>query len=170
MLEPPPWLVDELQNRLFLLVNHLVMQEPQAQDRLKRQKGRVGIVKWRFFAIEFVVTPAGLLARAQPGVQPDLSLAVVETSPLVMLRKMLQAQKPEVRIEGDVQFAAEINWLADHLRWDMEEDLSRLIGDAPAHALAEAARGAAGALGSFVAGRTAPSATGPGQSANRREG
>jgi ubiquinone biosynthesis protein UbiJ len=39
-----------------------------------------------------------------------------------------------VRIEGDVQLAAEVNWLVDHVRWDMEEDLSRLMGDAPAHA------------------------------------
>jgi hypothetical protein len=41
-----------------------------------------------------------------------------------------------VRIAGDVQFAAEINWLVEHVRWDLEEDLSRLIGDAPAHAMA----------------------------------
>lgn len=38
--------------------------------------------------------------------------------------------KPAVSIEGDVQLAAEVAWLVDNLRWDVEEDLSRLIGDA----------------------------------------
>jgi len=49
--------------------------------------------------------------------------------------------------------AAEVNWLIDHVRWDAEEDLARLIGDAPAHTLAQAARQTMGALRSFVAKR-----------------
>ncbi|MEK9803520.1 MAG: hypothetical protein VW475_08990, partial [Curvibacter sp.] len=48
--------------------------------------------------------------------------------------------KPPVRIEGDVQLAAEVNWLVDHVRWDLEEDLARIIGDAPAHGLGQALR------------------------------
>jgi ubiquinone biosynthesis protein UbiJ len=36
------------------------------------------------------------------------------------------------------------------VRWDAEEDLARLIGDAPANAVARAARGAAQALQQFV--------------------
>jgi ubiquinone biosynthesis protein UbiJ len=39
-----------------------------------------------------------------------------------------------------VQLAAEVAWLADNLRWDIEEDLARVLGDVPAHALAQAAR------------------------------
>ena len=34
----------------------------------------------------------------------------------------------------------EVNWLADHVRWDIEEDLARVIGDAPAHTLGQVAR------------------------------
>ena len=30
-----------------------------------------------------------------------------------------------MRIAGDVQFAAEVNWLVDHVRWDVEDDLAR---------------------------------------------
>jgi ubiquinone biosynthesis protein UbiJ len=43
--------------------------------------------------------------------------------------------------------------LIDHVRWDAEEDLARLIGDAPAHTLAQSARQAMAALRSFVAQR-----------------
>ena len=39
-----------------------------------------------------------------------------------------------------MQLAAEVNWLVDHVRWDAEEDLSRIIGDAPAHSAMQALR------------------------------
>jgi ubiquinone biosynthesis protein UbiJ len=56
-----------------------------------------------------------------------------------------------VRIEGDVQLAAEVNWLVDHVRWDIEEDLARILGDAPAHALGQAARRVVDALRQLLA-------------------
>jgi ubiquinone biosynthesis protein UbiJ len=65
----------------------------------------------------------------------------------------LRGDKPAIRNEGDVQLAAEINWLVDHVRWDVEEDLARLIGDAPAHQVAQVARRAAQALRQFVGSR-----------------
>jgi ubiquinone biosynthesis protein UbiJ len=39
-LKPPAWLTQEAQNRLVLLLNHVLMQEPQAQARLTGQAGR----------------------------------------------------------------------------------------------------------------------------------
>ena len=166
-LAPPEWVIAEVQNRLILLLNHVLMQESEAQSRLFRQKGRVVRAEWRSFAINFIVTPAGLLDRAASGAMPDLSLAVTERSPLALLNRALASQKPEVRIEGDVQLAAEVNWLVDHLRWDFEEDLSRVLGDAPAHALGNAARRAAAALRSFVASRpSGPSGMQPADTAS----
>ena len=88
-----------------------------------------------------------------PSGKPDLMLTVVEASPVALARQALEGQKPEVRIEGDVQLAADINWLVDHVRWDTEEDLARLIGDAPAHALAQAGRRVAQSLRAFVTQR-----------------
>ncbi len=67
---------------------------------------------------------------------------MTDESPLSIAREALRGERPAVRIEGDVQFTAEVNWLVDHVRWDAEEDLARLIGDAPAHTLASIGRGA----------------------------
>lgn len=47
----------------------------------------------------------------------------------------------EVEVSGNARLAAEVMFLFRHLRWDAEEDLSRLVGDAAAHRLAGAARG-----------------------------
>ena len=149
--QPPAWVVDEGQQRLVLFLNHVLMQEKQAQDRLLRQKGRVVHLRWGLFSIDLVVTAAGLVDRAAPGAKPDLTLAVATESPLTVMQSVLAGKPPPVKIEGDVQLAAELGWLAENLRWDAEEDLSRLIGDAPAHAVADAGRRLFEGLKQFLA-------------------
>ena len=157
--QPPVWVVDEGQQRIVLFLNHVLIQEKQAQDRLLRQKGRVVHVRWGLFGIDLVVTPAGLLDRAMPQAKPDLLLSVAAESPMVVIQSVLAGKPPPVKIEGDVQLAAEVGWLAENLRWDAEEDLSRLIGDAPAHALGNASRRLLEGLKQFLAKPSQPSAT-----------
>jgi ubiquinone biosynthesis protein UbiJ len=48
-----------------------------------------------------------------------------------------------IDVSGNARFASEVMLLVRNLRWDFEEDLSRLVGDVAAHRLAEAARGLA---------------------------
>ena len=148
--QPPAWLVHELQHRLVLFLNHVLMQEPEAQARLARQQGRVVKLQWGDFWMQLAVTPAGLCERA-PAAEPDLLLTVTDATPLGLLKDALRGDKPGVRIEGDVQLAAEVSWLIDHVRWDAEEDLSRLVGDAPAHTLAGIGRAMAQALRQLAA-------------------
>ncbi len=161
-LQPPDWVVDEVQHRVVLFLNHVLMQEPEAQARLARQKGRVVQARWRTFEIKLEATPAGLLDIAPATSKADLLLTVTEESPFGLAQAAVRGDKPAVRIEGDVQLAAEVNWLVDNIRWDIEEDLSRVIGDAPAHALGETGRRMAQALRQFVGSRTPPGPAGAG--------
>lgn len=154
-LAPPAWAVEETHRRMVLLLNHVLMQEPQAMERLARQKGQVVLAQWRMFTFKLLVTPAGLLDLAAAEATSDLTLVLAEESPLVIAQALVQGTKPAVRIEGDVQLAADVNWLIDHVRWDMEEDLARIMGDAPAHTLAQVARSLAQALRQFVGVRGA---------------
>ena len=164
--QPPAWAVDEGQQRLVLFLNHVLQQEPPAQDRLLRQKGRVVHVRWGVFAIDLIVTPAGLVDRAPAGAKHDLLLSVATESPLAIMQSVMAGKPPPVKIEGDVQLAAEVGWLAENLRWDAEEDLSRVIGDVPAHALAEIGRRLLGGLKQFLA--QAPSAPAAASSAGSK--
>ena len=88
-LQPPAWIVDELQQRLVLLLNHVLMQEPQAQARLVRHKGRSVRMQWRGFTLPFVATPAGLLDVQAGTSKPDLLLTVTEESPLALVQTVL---------------------------------------------------------------------------------
>jgi len=44
-----------------------------------------------------------------------------------------------------------VNWLTEHVRWDMEEDLARIIGDVPAHTLSQMSRTMSTSLREFLA-------------------
>ena len=150
--QPPAWVVDESINRLVLFLNHVLMSEPEAMARLARQKGQRIELIWDRVHLQLSPTPAGLLERGRfEGF--DLRLTVTEDTPVALVSTLARGDKPKVRIEGDVQLAAEINWLIDHVRWDAEEDLARLIGDAPAHTLAQMAQRVMAGLKAFVAQR-----------------
>jgi ubiquinone biosynthesis protein UbiJ len=169
-LQPPGWVVEEMQRRLVVALNHVLQQEPEAQARLKRQTGRVVQAHWRNYTVRLVATPAGLLDIAPVTQLPDLTLTLADESPLSLAQAALRGEKPPVRIAGDVQLAAEVQWLVDHVRWDMEEDMARVFGDAPAHAIGSVLRRMGHAVRQFAArgprtdGTGVPAApTAPGQ-------
>ena len=160
--QPPAWVVEGGQQRIVLFLNHVLMQEKEAQDRLARKSGNVVHIRWGLFGIDLLITPAGLLDRAPGSSKPDLLVAVAADSPLVVLQSVLASKPPPVKIEGDVQLAAEMGWLAENLRWDVEEDLSRVLGDIPAHALGDMGRRLATGLKQFLAMRPGAAAAASG--------
>lgn len=150
-LDVPTWALTETQRRIVLLLNHVLMQESEATARLMRQRGQVMQVQWRAFSLKLEATPAGLLDLAALDAKPDLVLTVQNESPVSLVQHAIRGEKPAVRIEGDVQLAAEVNWLLEHVQWDMEEDLARIIGDVPAHTMSQMTLAVMSGLRQFVA-------------------
>jgi ubiquinone biosynthesis protein UbiJ len=76
--------------------------------------------------------------------------AVVAGSPVALLQMLGGAAQPDGRraaqVRGDAEVAARYRELLTLARPDLEEELSRLLGDVPARSLARLARGAAGWL------------------------
>jgi ubiquinone biosynthesis accessory factor UbiJ len=159
-MQPPAWMVDEIQKRIVIALNHVLQQEAEAMARLSRQKGRVAQVKLAWAAISLIATPVGLLDIAPADAKPDLTLTVTEASPFALAQTAMRGDKPTIRVEGDVQLAAEVNWLVDNVRWDAEEDLSRIIGDAPAHSVVQALKSMAEMLKKFTPAPAGASPTG----------
>ena len=147
--QPPAWVVDETLNRVVLFLNHVISREPEAQNRLARQKGRCIQLQWQDKLIQLKPTPAGLLERAH-GLPTDLKLTLTDASPFAMAAAVLKGEKPRVHVEGDVQLAAEVNWLIDHVRWDVTEDLSYWLGDAAAYTLVSVGKQAVQAIQQFA--------------------
>ncbi len=149
-VQPPTWVVDELHQRLVLLLNHVLMQEPEAMVRLLSVQGQVIRVHWRHYSLGFVSTPAGLLDRAKPHAKADLNLRLTDESGKRIAQDLLTGNKPNLNIDGDVQLAAIINWLGENVSWDIEEDIARIVGDAPAHAFVSLVTQVGSVLRDFV--------------------
>lgn len=147
---PPLWLQDEAANRVILVLNHVLMGEQEAMRRLARQSGRYVTFVWRTQEFVLGITPVGLFERGSSGSPSDLCLVVQSADVLVLAADWVNGRKPEVHIDGDVQLAADVNWLADHVQWDIEEDLAKVMGDVPAHMLVTLAHSVSGVLKRFV--------------------
>lgn len=82
---------------------------------------------------------SGDVALAAPDAVPAVTARL---TPGLMLRLAARddAAWQDVETAGDTDFAAAIHHVARNLRWDVEDDLSRVFGDIAAHRMAETGR------------------------------
>ena len=149
--------------RLVLFVNHVLGAEPQATRRLLAHQGkllRVEIDGWPGWlpalpALAFRITPAGLLEWCADSAGSDLRLRVPLADAARLASALVlgaaAAELPALAIDGDAQLAADVDWLAKNLRWDLAADLERLFGPAIAHELARLGSALARGLKSALA-------------------
>jgi ubiquinone biosynthesis protein UbiJ len=85
------------------------------------------------------VQTTGEVTAALPSASRDLT---VRFSPFLLPRLAAreEAAYREIEMQGDMELAQEISFLARHLTWDVEEDLSRVVGDIAAHRLVSGAK------------------------------
>ncbi len=119
-------------------LNHLLDAEPWARERLAPFAGEsLELRAPPLPAVRLTILPAGRVQAG--GAEPGLVL----TLRLEALGGLVRGAEHFVRsveVAGDAGLAAEIMALVRHLRWDVEEDLSRLIGDVAARRVAQAGR------------------------------
>ena len=147
---------ESVMERVVLLVNHVIRAEPVAMARLAPHTSRTLALSFDGWpallpalpATEFRVSPAGLVEwqREPAAAAPDLQISVDAGNPALLLAKMALGERPAMQVEGDAAFASDVNWLVDNLRWDIEDDLARIVGAAPARQIARLASTAAAAL------------------------
>jgi ubiquinone biosynthesis accessory factor UbiJ len=123
-------------------VDHLLAREPWARERLTPYAGKCVKLSCGPVHIALMVQPDGLFAATSEAeaARFDVTIAVPLDAMPAFLQGGQAAVMKHVRIEGDAEFATTLAKLAEHLRWDPEEDLARVIGDAPAHRVGRIAR------------------------------
>ena len=126
-----------LETPLVAALNRLLEAERWALERLAPFAGEtVALRAPPLPELRVAIVQGGRLA---PGGEPSLSLTLGPGSLAALLRGEDHFMRT-VEIEGNARLAQEVLHLARHLRWDAEEDLSRIVGDAAAHRLAGLAR------------------------------
>lgn len=182
---PIQWLAPAVLARLVLLLNHVVASEPQASARLKPHAGRVIDIRWAtgtagvlpaFLGqvlkgeatlppIRLLITPAGLFeavaentpaSALTPASPQGLTLTVQLGDPIDLLKRATRGERPEVNIEGDANLAEVASWMMKNLRWDIQDDVARFLGNTPAEALRKVGQGIRESLQRWRPGNGAP--------------
>lgn len=109
-------------------INHLLLQNRWAAERLLRFAGKTVRFEIAPFVIAYTILPDGLLTGAAADATPDVVCGI---APSLLPRLALHDAKAhaEVQAEGDAALLSEIFFLSRNLSWDVADDLSAVTGD-----------------------------------------
>ena len=120
-------------------LNHVLRSAPLAMERLRKHAGRTAAFHVGPMTLAFTVQTTGEVTAALGAAARDLDVRI---SPFLLPRLAAheEAAFREIEMQGDMELAQEVSFLARNLTWDAEEDLSRALGDIAAHRIVSAAR------------------------------
>jgi len=126
---------------LTRLLNHLLAQNSWAAEALQPFGGKHARMILPPFSATIVVLEDGGLALAGKTANID---ATITLPPSVALRILAGDDHAgaSASITGDTEFAAGLARVLQGMSWEYEEDLSRIVGDIPAHEIAKFGRSA----------------------------
>lgn len=117
-------------------INHVLGGEPWALAELARHASKTILLRLPVGNLCFEIKSDGYLTSLKEIEAPALTLEVsakalsdLAGSPGSLREQAFKA----VKITGDADLAQLLGRLAGQLRWEYEEDLARLVGDAPAN-------------------------------------
>src|SRR3569832_2090649 len=126
-------------------LNHLLSQEPKAVAMLSAHAGKVACIDTGLMRVRVKVAGDGMLQAAEDKDEPIVTIRV-KLADLPLIAQYRERAFSYVRIEGDADFANTVSQLSRTLRWDAEEDMSRMVGDIVAPRLVAGARSAGDAV------------------------
>lgn len=121
-------------------LNHLLRREAWARDKLAPFAGEVVELQMAPFPpLRLAIAEGGHALAAEAGTPPTLTITA-RPGIFAAMSKGEEHLMRAVDISGNARLATEILALLRYLRWDVEEDLSRIFGDVLAHRMAGTAR------------------------------
>jgi len=120
-------------------VNHVLRGESWALRRLAPFAGRTARLEVLPFSTCFTVRESGEIDPAAPAAVADLRIRLTPAAAARILAGD-EAAYDQVSVEGDDEFAQAIRFVVRNARWDVEEDLARVLGDTLAHRVVGAGR------------------------------
>lgn len=124
---------------LTRLLNHLINQNLWAREQLQPFGGKTVRFNIPPISATLTVLEDGGLAMAGESSSPDASISI----PLPVAIRLLandDSAATLATLEGDTELASTLAKILRGISWEYEEDLSKLIGDIPAHEIAEFGR------------------------------
>ena len=114
------------------VLQHLLGQNSWANAMLQPFAGKSVQFNIAMTETSVMILEDGSLAIAGDTNLPDATVTI----PASLLPRLLaedETAKMQINVEGDTHLASELAKVLSNMRWDYAEDLSRVIGDVPAH-------------------------------------
>ena len=109
-------------------LNHLLAQESWARARLTPHAGKVARFEIGPVTLRLQVAADGLLASA--GADDPVAVTIhIRAADLPLIAQNRERAFSYVTIDGDADFASTISQVGQSVRWEVADDLSRLVGD-----------------------------------------
>jgi ubiquinone biosynthesis accessory factor UbiJ len=123
-------------------INHLLNNEPKAKARVAAHAGKVALFDLGVISLKLKAGADGLIEAAADDESPQVIIHVKPADLPLILQNRDRAFS-YVHIEGDADFANAISQVSQSVRWDAEEDLSKVVGDIAAVRLVAGAKAVA---------------------------
>lgn len=110
-------------------LNHLLAQESWARAVLQKHAGKLACIDLEVLQIRVRIAADGYVQSiSDTELQEDVRLSM-KLADLPLIAQDSTRAVSYVKIEGDADFAQAISQLSQDLRWEVEDDLSRVVGD-----------------------------------------
>lgn len=120
-------------------VNHLLRDAAWALERLRPFAGKAFRIDATPVVLNARLDADGRLALAEEE-EPEVTLMLPFAEAPLLLEGMNRLMG-RVRIAGNAEFAEALGFVFRNLSWDVEEDLSRVVGDVPARRIVSGMQG-----------------------------
>lgn len=121
------------------LLQHLISQNSWANSILQPYAGKSVQIDIATISTALVILENGSLALAG---ETNIADATATIPPSLLLRLLAkdEAAKMQISVSGDTHLATELAKVFANMRWDYEDDLSKVIGDVAAYKLGQLSR------------------------------
>lgn len=112
-------------------LQHITNQNNWSRQHLLAFAGKVVQFNIAFIKTNLLILEDGSLSPATHNAIADATIHIPPSLVLRLLAKD-EAAKMLIKIEGDTHLASELGKILQHMRWDITEDFSKVVGDIPA--------------------------------------
>ncbi|HEY0561947.1 MAG TPA: SCP2 sterol-binding domain-containing protein [Methylophilus sp.] len=117
-------------------LQHLTNQNNWARPHLLSFAGKVIQFNFSVANTSVLILEDGSLSAAGDTAVADATVHIPPSLAMRLLAKD-ETAKSYIKIDGDTHLAAEVSKVLQLMRWDIEEDLSRVVGDIGAYKIGE---------------------------------
>jgi len=124
---------------LAAFLQHIQSQNTWSQAMLQEHAGKSIAIDAKLVRAHWVILENGRFTIAGETAAPDATLTITPSTLLRLAANDTEAQS-QVKLSGDTALAASLAKVLTHLRWDITDDLSHVVGDVASEQLASSSQ------------------------------